>query len=141
MRNVPLIIFFNEFLLAWRKFLIDIYHYEVDAAFIFVVEVNGAASLPLGIESTFAINNDVIRLALLSPIIHMVADDERAILAVAAEVEFRVKPQVVGGADRRRNYQKQYYRRENLLHSVLYATRSIALFTSNRVLKIRVADM
>ncbi|PYX62181.1 MAG: hypothetical protein DMG73_00770 [Acidobacteria bacterium] len=92
----------------------------MDAVFIFVVEVNGAASLPLGIESTFAINNDVIRLALLSPIIHMVADDERAILAVAAEVEFRVKPQVVGGADRRRNYQKQYYRRENLLHSVLY---------------------
>ncbi len=138
--NVAPIVLLNEILLVRRKFLIDIYHYEVDAAFIFLVEVNGAASLPLGIESTLAINNDVIRFALLGTIIHMVADDEWAILAVAAEVKFRIKAQIVGGTDRRRNYQKQYYRGENLLHSVLYGNPIDCRF-SNRVLKIRVADM
>lgn len=134
------VVLLHELLLPRGKFLIKINNDEIHLVFVLVVETDGAASLPLGIESTLAINNDVIRFALLGTIIHMVADDEWAILAVAAEVKFRIKAQIVGGTDRRRNYQKQYYRGENLLHSVLYGNPIDCRF-SNRVLKIRVADM
>jgi hypothetical protein len=97
MRNVPLVVLFDELLLSRRTLPIEVDYDEVNPALVLLVEAYGAASLPLGIKSTLAEHKNVIGLAPDGPIFNVVAGDERAVLAVARVVESRIQPEVFGG--------------------------------------------
>ncbi len=83
MGNVAPIILLHELLLRRRAFQVQVNDDEVDAPFVLLVEADGAASLPLGVESTLAVENDIVWLSLDRTVVHVVARDQRAILAVA----------------------------------------------------------
>ena len=95
MRNVPLVVLLDELLLSRRTFPVDVDDDEVDPTSVLLVKTYGAASLPLGIESTLAEHEDIIGLAPDSSVFDVIASDERAVLAVARIVESLVQAQVV----------------------------------------------
>ena len=83
MWNVAGVVLFDEFLLSRRTFPIEIDDDEVNPTSVLLVKAYGAASLPLGIESTFAEHENVIGLAPDGTVFEVVAGDEGAVLAVA----------------------------------------------------------
>ena len=97
MRNVPLVVLFGELLLSRRTFLIEVNDDEVNPTSVLFVEAYGAASLPLGIESTLAEHENIIGLASDGSVLDVIAGDERAVMAVTRIVEPRIQPQVFGG--------------------------------------------
>src|SRR5260370_20599444 len=94
--NQVAVVLNHELLLPRGKFLIKINNDEIHLVFVLVVETDGAASLPLGIESTLFKHEDVVNLAF-----HQAGaicpGDERAILAVSVVVEVRIQLQLLGG--------------------------------------------
>ena len=83
MGDVALIIFLHELLLCRRAFQVQINNHEIDPAFVLLIEIDGAASLPLGVESTLAIEDNVVRLSFNRAFVHVLACDQRPVLAVA----------------------------------------------------------
>ena len=82
MRDVALIILFDELLLFRRALLVEVDDNEVYLASVFLVQAYGAASLPLRIESALAEHEDVIRLAMDRALLNVIAGNQRAVLAV-----------------------------------------------------------
>ena len=97
MRNVPLVVLFDKLLLSRRTFPVEVNDDEVHPTSVLLVKAYGAASLPLGIESTLAEHENVIGLASDGPVLEVVAGNERAVLAVTRIVKPRIQPQVLGG--------------------------------------------
>jgi len=64
---------------------------EIHLVFVLVKEADGAASLPLGIESTLFKHEDVIHLVFDQPAGRVATGDERAILTVTVVVEVRIQ--------------------------------------------------
>jgi hypothetical protein len=62
---------------------------------IFVVQLNRAPGLPLGVEASFSIDDDVIWLACHKSRLRVVAGNQRAIHAVACVIELGVELQIV----------------------------------------------
>jgi hypothetical protein len=81
--NVTPVVLLDELLLGGRPLQVQIDNDEVHPAAILLIKIYGAASLPLGIKSTLAVKDDVIGLALKRTVFHVVASNERAVLAVA----------------------------------------------------------
>lgn len=69
MRNIAEIIFLHQLQLRRREPQIHVNHDELHPSLIFVVKINGAASLPLGIESTFGVKNHIIGLTGNGPVL------------------------------------------------------------------------
>jgi hypothetical protein len=103
MRDVALVIVPHELLLFSRSCLVQINDHELHSALILLVQVDGAASLPLGIESTLAEHKNVIGLAPDRPVFDMIAGDERAVLAVTRIIKPWIQPQVLRGSEIRRH--------------------------------------
>ena len=91
MRDGAFIKALHQLLLVFRATLVNIHHDKIHAVFVLLVQIHEAASLPLGVESTFAKENDVIGFALDQPLVHVVAGDEAAVLAVAGIIEMLVQ--------------------------------------------------
>jgi hypothetical protein len=95
--NVPGVVLFDEFLLSRRTFPIEVDDDEVNPTPVLFVETYGAASLPLGIESTLSEHENVIGLASDGPVLKVIAGNQRPVLAVTRIVKPRIQPQVLGG--------------------------------------------
>ena len=83
MGDVTPVVLLDELLLGGRALQVQIDDDEVHPAAILLIEIYRAASLPLGIESTLAVKDDVIRLAPDHTVFHVAAGNERAVLTVA----------------------------------------------------------
>jgi hypothetical protein len=81
--DVALIIFLHELQLCRRAFQVQINNHEIDPAFVLFIKIDGAASLPLGVESTLAIKDDVVRLSFNRAFVHVLTRDQRPVPAVA----------------------------------------------------------
>jgi len=89
--NQVAVIAVDQCLLGTGKLVVQINNDKVDAIFIFVVETDGAASLPLGVESTLFKDENVVDLALGKAGGGICASDQGSILAVAVVVKVRVQ--------------------------------------------------
>jgi hypothetical protein len=70
---------------------------------VLLIKTDGAASLPLGIESTLAEHKNVIGLAPDCSVFDVIACDERAVLAVTRIIKPWIQPQVFRGSQIRRH--------------------------------------
>ena len=111
--NVALVVLLNELLLLGRPFRTQIDDHKMHSSLILLVETDGAASLPLGIESALAEHEHVIGLAPDGTVFEVVAGDEGAVLAVARIVKPRIQPQVFGGPQARRRRLARHCHRWN----------------------------
>ncbi len=102
MRYVTTIVFLQQFLLGRRLSPIEVDDDELRTMLILLVQIYGAASLPLGVESALAKDENVVRLAANAAVFKVVAGDKRAVAAVARIIQLRVKAQVLrrGECDR-----------------------------------------
>lgn len=76
-------------------------------AAVLLIEFDGAPRLPLRIETAFAIDEDIGRLARNGSVVAMIPGDERPILTVARIIEMLIELEILGGAQRQReNYGK-----------------------------------
>lgn len=82
MGDVTAVVLADQLLLRGRSLQVQVDNNKMDPATILLIEVNGAASLPLRVESTFSVEDDVVRLAFRCALIHALTGDERAVLAV-----------------------------------------------------------
>jgi hypothetical protein len=92
-RNDVAVILIQQLPLTGGELTVNVEDDEVYAVFVFVVERNGAASLPLGIESTLFKNEDVIHLALDQTAVG--TGDERTILAVAVVIKVGIQLEIL----------------------------------------------
>src|SRR5439155_6501469 len=95
MRYVALVVLLHQLLLGRRALGIDVDDYKMDPAFVPLVQIYGAASLPLGIEPAFAEHKDIIWFSTHGTLFKAVTRDERAVLAVARIIQPRIYAQVV----------------------------------------------
>lgn len=93
-----LVILLYQRLLGGGLGAVQVHDDELDAAFVFFVERNGAAGLVLGVVATFAIENYIVRLAGGDALFHVIAGDEEPILAVTGIIQMLIEAQIVGGA-------------------------------------------
>ena len=96
-RDIALEIFFDEWLLLRRLGLVQVDDYKLYPALILFVEAYGAASLPLGVESTLAEHENIVGFAACGAGCEVIAGNEWAVVAVAGIVESRIQPQVFSG--------------------------------------------
>src|SRR5690348_8385705 len=80
-------ILFLQVSLSGREIAIDVDDDELDLSLVFGIQVDGPPRLALGVEASLTIHDDVGRLARNRASLHVVASDQRTILAVAVEVE------------------------------------------------------
>ena len=75
MRDVALVVFPDKLLLGGGFRFVQINDHKLHSAFILLVETHGAASLPLGIESTLAEHENVVGFAPDCSVFHVIAGD------------------------------------------------------------------
>src|ERR1017187_2999220 len=97
MGDVAAEIFFLEFLLRRSKAMVNVNNHKLDPPFVFFIQAHRPPGLPLGVETALAEHDHVSGLARNEPGVHIVAGDERSILAVAGVVEFGIQLQVFSG--------------------------------------------
>ena len=95
MGNVALVVLLDELLLLGRPFRTKIDDHKMHSSLILLVETDGSASLPLGIESALAEDENVIGLAANRPFLDVIAADEWAVLAVTRVIKPPVKYSLV----------------------------------------------
>ena len=63
--------------------MVDVNNHELHSPFVFLIKLYGPPSLALRIEAAFPVHDDVSWLARGSTGVHVIAGDERTVLAVA----------------------------------------------------------
>src|SRR4051794_32208712 len=101
MGDGPAEILLHQLLLLLGALFIEIDNDELHSIAILFVQLYGAASLPLRVESTLAVHHDVGGFSGDRTVLHMVSGDEGTILAITRIIEVRIDFKVLSGEERR----------------------------------------
>lgn len=97
----------QEVLLLSRLLPIQIYDDELNATPVVLIQVNRAPRLSLGVETPFAIDDDVVQLLRSDPSLHIVSSNKRTVDAVASVVKMRIQLQIIRAKGGRQPHNSQ----------------------------------
>src|SRR5260370_12337778 len=92
--------------------MIEVQNYELNPAFVFLIQTDRAARLPLRVVAALPIQEDIGGLPRKNPVVHTLAGDQGPVLTVTCVVEFWIQFQIFARERGSKQAQYQHYRED-----------------------------